>query len=378
METESSAGAPTGAVCADIAAAIDASDSARAVAAFDAAKSQGVETWDIHLGIFPVVQKVLNPPFINPHLPKMYGICRELVAYLDKDDVPSLVRLEVAEYARRPKLGELEAGNPRRGVSFADIERSLRDDDPAGTAQAMASFWREAGSRDFSRRLLLLGSGYLDKSLGHSISCTAFILLEGMQRGEQELWPMFVLLADYFHKGGFNTTTPLDDRPVSEEEMDHHLLRATSGGGIVELHDTITIYAIERIRSLFPDEEYRHLVRAWIGYLKEKSAREVRTRDVGRPETFEAFFDLFSSHDADAVAAAAARLIDTEEGRRRLARYLIRSVCALYQGNYNPHHITGLGSLHWLLERQPPENVMLNALHQYATYFFSEFGKSRA
>ena len=37
------------------------------------------DAWDIHLSVFSVAQRVLNPPFINPHLPKMYGIYRELM-----------------------------------------------------------------------------------------------------------------------------------------------------------------------------------------------------------------------------------------------------------------------------------------------------------
>ena len=40
------------------------------------------QAWTIHSSLFPIVQRVLNPPFINPHLPKMYRICRELVPYL--------------------------------------------------------------------------------------------------------------------------------------------------------------------------------------------------------------------------------------------------------------------------------------------------------
>ena len=41
--------------------------------------------WEIHLSLFPLVQRVLNPPFINPHLPKMYRICREFIPYLETD-----------------------------------------------------------------------------------------------------------------------------------------------------------------------------------------------------------------------------------------------------------------------------------------------------
>jgi hypothetical protein len=56
-------------------------ETAQAVAAgnLDEAKRQlnrmlvgDVDAWQIHLSLFAVVQRVLNPPYINPHLPKMY------------------------------------------------------------------------------------------------------------------------------------------------------------------------------------------------------------------------------------------------------------------------------------------------------------------
>jgi hypothetical protein len=49
---------------------------------------KGSDVWEIHLGLFPVVQQVLNPPFINPHLPKMYRIYRQLLPYLEPDEIP--------------------------------------------------------------------------------------------------------------------------------------------------------------------------------------------------------------------------------------------------------------------------------------------------
>jgi hypothetical protein len=50
---------------------------------------------------------------------------------------------------------------------------------------------------------------------------------------------------------------------------------------------------------------------------------------------------------------------------------LIKGVCDLYQGDYNPHFFTGLGSLLWVLEKYPAEEtVCRNALHQYLDYYF--------
>ena len=54
--------------------------------------------------LYPVAQTVLNPPFINPHLPKMYRVCRELYKHLEPDEAFELLRVEVPEYARREKF----------------------------------------------------------------------------------------------------------------------------------------------------------------------------------------------------------------------------------------------------------------------------------
>ncbi len=88
----------------DLLQALEASDVARASEELRKKINKGEEAWEIHLSLYPVVQRVLNPPFINPHLPKMYRICRELVPFLRENEVSALIHLEVAEYARRPKL----------------------------------------------------------------------------------------------------------------------------------------------------------------------------------------------------------------------------------------------------------------------------------
>ena len=113
----------------------------------------------------------------------MHAVSREFLPYLEKDDIPSLVRLEVGEYARRDKLAKLPkpASIPSK-VSFQDIEEAIARDDWRGTASRMASFLEREGPETLVKRMLLLGSGYLNNSLGHSFSCTAFILREMIQR----------------------------------------------------------------------------------------------------------------------------------------------------------------------------------------------------
>jgi hypothetical protein len=49
---------------------------------------------------FPVVQRVLNLPFINPHLSKIYAINRELIPFLELMDIATLLRFEVEGYRR--------------------------------------------------------------------------------------------------------------------------------------------------------------------------------------------------------------------------------------------------------------------------------------
>jgi hypothetical protein len=83
--------------------AIEASDRRKATSLYLEKTNLGIDSWDIHNSLFPVVQRVLNPPFLNPHLPKMYRIYRELARYLEKDEIPPLVNLEINEYTSRKK-----------------------------------------------------------------------------------------------------------------------------------------------------------------------------------------------------------------------------------------------------------------------------------
>ena len=59
---------------ADLLEAINASDTQRASALVQQMLRAGMDPWEIHLALYPAVQPVLNPPFINPHLPKMYAV----------------------------------------------------------------------------------------------------------------------------------------------------------------------------------------------------------------------------------------------------------------------------------------------------------------
>ena len=101
----------------------------------------GADAWQIHLSLFAVVQRVLNPPYINPHLPKMYAICRYFVPYLTSDEISALVRLEISEYTRRPKLEELpQIKSFSSAVSFKDCEVAIGEQDWEKTTVLLAAF----------------------------------------------------------------------------------------------------------------------------------------------------------------------------------------------------------------------------------------------
>jgi hypothetical protein len=360
----------------DLLQAVEASDITRANKLFVEEIRKGSNAWEIHLSLFPAVQQVLNPPFINPHLPKMYCIYRQLMPYLKENEIPAFIGLEITEYARRPKLEKLSKGKPLTApVSFKDVESAIREQDREKTAVLMVTFYAQAGGAELARRLLLLGSGFLQDSLGHSVSCTAFILLEMIERTDQDPWPALVTLADYFCKGGFHTTPPLRKTSAfpSDEVFDHHLLRATSGRGIVNLHHMITIYAIEHVRQFFTEEEYNHMIGAWIMFMEDKKLRLVML-DSLKTELqgdYNRFYETFSTLEAKSVVASIQEMIASRQGRLELGRFLIKGLCDRYQGDFNPHYLTGLGSALWVADRCWKQAlIVVNAFYQYVDFLF--------
>jgi hypothetical protein len=357
--------------------AVETSDVAGASRLLKKALAENANAWKIHLELYPAVQQVLNPPYINPHLPKMYAIYREFVPYLQENAIAAMVQLEVTEYAKRPKLQKLpKAKILNLPVAFNDIEAAIKDQDREKAAILMAAFQDRNGGQELARKLLLLGSGYLDQSLGHSISCTAFILLEMLQRTDGEAWPALTSLAEYFCKGQFHDTPSLSQQSAfSDEAIRHHLLRAASGRGIVNLHHTITVYAIERVKQFFSAEEYYYLIGTWIAFLKNKQAQPLAlaSRGIQTVPDYARFYKIFSSLEPESVAAAAAVMMGAPQSRRQLSHFLIRSVCDQYQGDYNPHNLTGLGSVLWVVERFWNHALIAqNALFQYLDFFFDD------
>ena len=356
--------------------AIETSD-VKAVSRLRSEGPEGERAWNAHLSLFPAVQRVLNPPFINPHLPKMYAVCRDLFPYMEAEDVPRLLYMETAEYARRKKLdthppAHFDDTNGKASVPFAAVQEAIRSGDVDETASLFLTFLRQHGARELGRRLLLLGSGYLVESLGHSISCTAFILREMLARTDQDLWPALVLLADYFIKGRFDATPPLQRSESAMRTVLGPIMHTTSGSSFIDIHHTITLYAIGRTRELFTQEEYEHLISQWLGWMGEKkSDTRFEVPKQSSATDYVTFYKAFSALDVDAVLKMAVPLTTSPDGRMLLGRFLVRGLCALYQGNYDPHYVTGLGAALWITATYPDQpSFVSSALHQYVSFLF--------
>jgi len=362
--------------------AVETSDKAKTLEYFKAATEKGYKAWDIHLALFPIAQLVLNPPYINPHLPKMYGVCRELIPYLEPEEIGPLVRLELTEYTRRSKLGRPSFGRHfERNVSFDEIETAIGASDQEKTVALLSAFHERRGAKELARRLLLLGSGYLDQSIGHSISCTAFILLEMLERVGQNPLPSLFALAHYFCKGHFHATPPLTaaDLSFSEDALARETLRAASGTGFVNIHHTITLYAAGRVSHLFADDERHKLLTACTAFMGGKEIRKVDPDSGDAPATdYVRFHRAFSSLDATAAVKSLVGLTDSGTGRRLLGRFLIKGICDLYNGAYDPHYLTGLGAILWVVNKFPGNReIAANVLYQYFDFFFSGLKSKR-
>jgi len=361
--------------------AIDASD----VAGVSKVQQEGLEgedAWSAHLELFPAVQRVLNPPFINPHLPKMYAVCRDLRPYLASEDMAKLLYLEGAEYARRPKL-EIYPGSPpepRDGATlFSHVQEAIRSRDVKSAALLFDAYLRQHGARELARRLLLLGSGYLVETLGHSLSCTALILREMLARKDQDPWPVLVLLADYFIKGRFDVTPPLKRRNAAAPALSD-IMRSTTGASFVDIHHTITLYAIDRVADLLTREEQAHLVARWLEWMGEKEPREApleAPKQIAHPG-YDTFYRHYAALDAHALLPLVVRLAASPDGRRFLGRFLVKGLCDLYQGGYDPHYVTGLGAALWVTEKYPGHlPLVASALRQYLDFLFRQLGQAQ-
>jgi hypothetical protein len=203
-----------------------------------------------------------------------------------------------------------------------------------------------------------------------------------LARPGRDPWPVLAPLAYYYCRGRFYRTPVLRTSiaPFSDETLHHHLLQASSGRGIVNLHHPITVYALEHVRQFFSREEYLHLIGMWIDFMGKKEVRpiDLNSRGIEPVDDYGRFYRLFSKLEPEPVIHSLAGLMASPQDRGQLSRFLIKGVCDLYQGNYNAHNLTGLGSALWFVEQfwnQPP--VAVSALYQYLDFFFGDL-KSKA
>ena len=271
----------------------------------------------------------------------MYAINRELVSYLDPEDVTLLLRLEVEEYTWREKIDLLAKPNSIQTIdNFTKVEKAIAAGDISATAIALSAFSKAAGPTLLAKKLLLLGSGYLNNSLGHSISCTAFILLEMIYREDEDPWPVMVSLAEYFCKGNFHQSQLLHYSAISDypEVYLTDVKRAISGKGIVALHHTITLYAIERSRHFFEHQEYDHALTMWIRMLGDKQESLYPIEEIASDSLpdFDVFFEVFTQYDPILVLNMIKTVLSSEKERTRLGDSLSRLSCVVITANIIP------------------------------------------
>ena len=100
----------------------------------------------------------------------MYRINRDFGPYLQEEEIPALVKLEINEYTRRAKREKIpKAPRLSSSVCFEDIETAIREGERAKAAALLNGFLEQKGGSELARKLLLLGSGYLDDSLSFRI-----------------------------------------------------------------------------------------------------------------------------------------------------------------------------------------------------------------
>ena len=152
------------------------------------------------------------------------------------------------------------------------------------------------------------------------------------------------------------------------------MLRATSGRGFVPLHHTITRYAIERVRRFLGQEDYIHMVSTWIDFLGDKGEERISLEGASSEpaKEYDQFYERFSTLQTKPVVAALSGMIGSPEGRQKIKRFLVQGVCDKYQGAYDPHYLTGLGSALWVLDQYGQDaRLVTNGLVQYLDFFFS-------
>jgi hypothetical protein len=114
------------------------------------------------------------------------------------------------------------------------------------------------------------------------------------------------------------------------------------------------------------------MLTSWIEYVGDKRVELFPLeRELDVPEDYGQFYRIFSDLDASETVNSLAGLLDTDLKRRQMGQFIIKGLCQRYKTDYNPHFVTGLGSIMWLIGRywnQP--DIVLTGLHQYISFFY--------
>jgi hypothetical protein len=77
----------------------------------------------VSISIFSRSSRGINPPFINPHLPKMYGVSRDLRPYLEEEDIPALLTWNRWSMREGANWGDVRSENSPVQKSVSTISK---------------------------------------------------------------------------------------------------------------------------------------------------------------------------------------------------------------------------------------------------------------
>ncbi len=151
------------------------------------------------------------------------------------------------------------------------------------------------------------------------------------------------------------------------------LSRATSGRGIINLHHTLTWYAIDRISPFLSQTDLGHIMRAWIDFMGDKEEPQISFAESSSngSDEYPVFYERFTRREAIPVVEILSAGMQSPSRLQQLGRFLVKAYCDQYQGNYDPHYLNGLGAALGVVERcWDTAPVALNALFQSLDFYF--------
>jgi len=113
------------------------------------------------------------------------------------------------------------------------------------------------------------------------------------------------------------------DSGINAHTLKNLLWKATSGKGVVNLHHTITFYALERVHPFFNQKEYERVFSACVAFMGEKEINPIpfEKAPVSLPNEYNQFYKVFSTLDAKAVIGCLQNMLPSTKGRQQLGRF---------------------------------------------------------